>query len=193
MAVSEPKFDIVEEFDGVEIRSLSEYWVVEIEISGEEGEVGNQAFRPLLGYISGGNKSAEKISMTAPVNQQAQTAPGEKIAMTAPVNQAKTGEGKYTVAFVLPAEFNQRTPPQPSDARLKLRKVAARTVASWRYRGTWSVERMAEKRSALLAALKANGKWLPQGETFWSRYDPPFMPWFLRRNEVQVEVRKQAR
>ena len=27
------------------------------------------------------------------------------------------------------------------------------------------------------------------GEPLWSRYDPPFMPWFLRRNEVQVEVK----
>ncbi len=187
MAVEEPKFDVIEEFGNIEIRRVSTFWLVEIEIQGAESEAGNQAFRPLFKYISGENMQSEKISMTAPVNQQAT---GEKIAMTAPVNQVKSGDGKFAVSFVLPEEFNRRQPPQPLDSRLKLRQVAARYVAVIRYRGTWSTDRMAEKRDALLAALAANGKWKIHGTPVWSRFDPPFMPWFLRRNEVQVEVKQ---
>lgn len=71
MAIEEPKFQVVEEFSGIEIRRMSAYWTVEIELAGDEKEVGNQAFRPLLKYISGENKGSEKIAMTAPVNQQA--------------------------------------------------------------------------------------------------------------------------
>ena len=26
------------------------------------------------------------------------------------------------------------------------------------------------------------------GEPVWARYDPPFMPWFLRTNEILVEI-----
>jgi hypothetical protein len=26
------------------------------------------------------------------------------------------------------------------------------------------------------------------GEAEWARYDPPFKPWFLRRNEVLIPV-----
>jgi hypothetical protein len=26
------------------------------------------------------------------------------------------------------------------------------------------------------------------GEPVYARYDPPFMPWFLRRNEILVEI-----
>jgi hypothetical protein len=28
------------------------------------------------------------------------------------------------------------------------------------------------------------------GEPVFARYDPPFMPWFLRRNEIQIEVER---
>lgn len=189
MAVEEPKFEIVEKIGDIEIRRMEAYWCVEIEITAAEGEAGNQAFRPLLKYISGGNKGSEKITMTAPVNQQPA---GEKIAMTAPVNQQSLGAGKYVVAFVLPAEFNNRKPPEPLDERLKLRQVSARYLAAIRYRGTWSIERMEEKRGLLMAALSGQNKWVAQGLPVWSRYDPPFMPWFLRRNEVQIEVRDDA-
>lgn len=185
MAIEEPQFEIIEKFSDIEIRKVNAYWIVEILIEGEEKEAGNQAFRPLLKYISGENLGGEKISMTAPVNQQAA---GEKISMTAPVNQIKTGEGKYAVSFVLPEAFNSRQPPQPRDPRLKLRQIPARTVAAIRYRGTWSTERMAEKRDTLLAALQTKPKWKLRGSPVWSRFDPPFMPWFLRRNEVQIEV-----
>ena len=38
-------------------------------------------------------------------------------------------------------------------------------------------------------------EWIPRrgldsvGEPVWARYDPPFMPWFLRRNEILIELR----
>lgn len=186
MAIEEPKFEIIGKIGEIEIRRIEAFWCVEMEVAAAESEAGNQAFRPLLKYISGANKGSEKIAMTAPVNQQVA---GEKIAMTAPVNQQNLGSGKYAVSFVLPAEFNNRKPPEPTDERLKLRQVPARFVAAIRYRGTWSLERMAEKRDLLLTSLTGQNKWVAQGIPVWSRYDPPFMPWFLRRNEVQVEVR----
>ena len=28
----------------------------------------------------------------------------------------------------------------------------------------------------------------PTGDPVWARYDPPFMPWFWRRNEILIPV-----
>jgi hypothetical protein len=42
---------------------------------------------------------------------------------------------------------------------------------------------LAELRTAMATAgLRA------AGEPVWARYDPPFMPWFLRTNEILVEI-----
>ena len=42
---------------------------------------------------------------------------------------------------------------------------------------------------ALLEALARAGM-EPTGSPEWARYNPPFWPWFMRRNEIQVEVRE---
>jgi hypothetical protein len=28
------------------------------------------------------------------------------------------------------------------------------------------------------------------GKPIWARYDPPFMPWFMRRNEVLIPLKE---
>lgn len=53
--------------------------------------------------------------------------------------------------------------------------------------GTWSQERYAEHLAALQHALVGAGlTW--RGEPVWARYDPPWKPWFLRRNEIWLEL-----
>lgn len=44
-----------------------------------------------------------------------------------------------------------------------------------------------DHRVALLAAVAAAGL-TPMGETRFARFDPPYTPWFLRHNEVAVDV-----
>ena len=39
----------------------------------------------------------------------------------------------------------------------------------------------------LQEALAANGM-TTIGEPIWARYDPPFKPWFMRRNEILIPV-----
>jgi SOUL heme-binding protein. len=39
----------------------------------------------------------------------------------------------------------------------------------------------------LRAAIAADGL-VEVGEPRLARFDPPFKPWFLRRNEVQIDV-----
>ena len=67
MATETPKFKLVEKAGPVEVREYSAYVVAETEVAGEQGEVGNEAFSRLAGYIFGNNGGEKKLAMTAPV------------------------------------------------------------------------------------------------------------------------------
>lgn len=187
-AVEEPPFRVEARHGEVEIRAYGPVWVAETTVSGTFSEAGNKAFRPLFNFINGNNTRQEKIAMTAPVRQEP-AAEGEKIAMTAPVTQraAADGEGRFVIGFVMPAQMTRETLPLPKDPQVTLREIAPRRVAALRYSGTWSAERYQQHEKALLEAVERAGL-VPTGRIEFARYDPPIMPWFLRRNEVIVEV-----
>jgi hypothetical protein len=58
------------------------------------------------------------------------------------------------------------------------------------YRGNWSEASYPAHLEKLRLALAEEGL-KAAGSPVWARYDPPFMPSFLRTNEILVEV--QAR
>jgi hypothetical protein len=60
-------------------------------------------------------------------------------------------------------------------------------VAALRFSGGWSKERADGKAGALMGLLEAAGL-SPTGAVFYGRYDPPWKPGLLRRNEALVEV-----
>jgi hypothetical protein len=77
--------------------------------------------------------------------------------------------------------------PEPIDPRIHLRAVAASRIAVIRYSGFWSDSNYASHLARLKERLTAAGlTW--SGEPVFSRYDPPFMPWFLRRNEIWLTL-----
>jgi len=185
MATEEAPFTLVEKQGDFELRRYAPYVVAETLVEGSSFEkAGNVAFKRLFGYISGDNAGSRKISMTAPVTQD--SAP-QKIAMTAPVSQVQEGSA-WRVAFVLPSSLTLDTAPVPNDARVKLVQMPARTEAVVRYSGTWSKSRYDEQLARLQGFIKEKGL-VAEGEPVFARYDPPFMPWFLRRNEILLTVR----
>jgi hypothetical protein len=183
--LEQPSYRVVYEADGIEYRQYDSYLVSETVIDrvGSYQAAGNEGFRRLFRYITGGNTANSKIAMTVPV---AQTAPSEKIAMTVPVQQTESAEG-WRVAFMLPTEYTLETAPQPTDSRVSIREVPGRLTAVLRYSGRWNERNYAEKQAELLAGLgKAEVR--PVGEVESAFYNGPFTPPFLRRNEVLVEV-----
>jgi hypothetical protein len=181
MAIEEPKYSVLETFEDFEVRSYSPYVVAETAVQADFDQAGNDAFGILAGYIFGKNKGARKIEMTAPVTQAPTT-----IAMTAPVTQTAAA-GEVMVQFAMPREWTLETLPEPLDPRVKLREVPARKFAVIRYSGFWSERRYREHLEKLEAALEREGlHW--RGEPVWARYNPPWTPWFLRRNEIWLEV-----
>ncbi len=121
--------------------------------------------------------------MTAPVAQQRE---GEKIAMTAPVGQEALSN-HWAVTFMMPTNYTIETLPQPTDDTVRLRAIPARRMAAVQYSGTWSQQRYERNLARLREWMKAQGL-AAAGDPVWARYNPPFTPWFLRRNEVLVPL-----
>jgi len=180
MAYESPTYRVVDRFGETEVREYERYLVAETTVDGGLEGAGNRGFRILAKYIFGDNQGTRKIAMTTPVSQK--TAEGTKISMTSPVTQEKAGD-RYTIQFMMPPEYSREELPKPNDPRIAIREVPARRFAAVRYSGTWSKRNYEKHLERLLDTLSAEG-YEPQGEPIWARYNPPFMPWFLRRNEI---------
>jgi hypothetical protein len=79
--------------------------------------------------------------------------------------------------------------PEPADPRVSLRTVPSTVAAAISYSGRWTRSGYEEHRDRLLEVVGRAGL-EPVGPPRWLRYDPPFKPWFLRRNEVVVDLRE---
>jgi effector-binding domain-containing protein len=157
--------------------------VAETIVDGPLEDAGNRAFQRLFDYISGKNRSHDKIAMTAPVSQEAAS---EKIKMTSPVGQQSI-EGGWLVSFTMPASQTIEALPDPEDQRIKLRQVPACRMVAVRYSGVWSEKRYLRYKQELESWIEKNGFRII-GEPVWARYNSPFTPWFLRRNEILIPV-----
>lgn len=183
-AIEEPDHEVVRQFDGVDLRQYEPYVVAEVVLDATAEDAGNLAFPILAGYIFGKNKGERKFAMTAPVTQAAEPV---KLEMTAPVTQTAV-TGGMRVQFVLPKGVTLESAPEPLDSRVRLRLVPAARWAVIRYSGTWSQSNYEEHLELLKAALDKAGV-ATQGEPVLARYNAPFTPWFLRRNEIWLAVR----
>lgn len=178
-ATEEPEYQVVRTLAEFEVRQYAAYTVAEVVVPGPADEAGSQAFPILAGYIFGKNKGEKKFAMTAPVTQ---TSAPVKLPMTAPVTQTASPAG-FLVQFVLPKGVTAADAPEPLDARVQLRDVPAFQVAVIRYSGFWSASNYDEHLDKLQSALRAaDMAWT--GDPVFSRYDAPFKPWFMRRNEI---------
>lgn len=162
-------YRVVQRFPDFEVREYPAAAVAEVNVSGDFEQAGNQAFRPLFNYISGRNATGQSISMTAPVLQH----PNE--------------DGGHTVAFVLPADLAVDNAPAPGDSSIHVRELPATRTAAMSYSGRWS-QAAYERHCAALTAALTRESLVPVGSPRFARYNAPFVPWFLRRNEVLVDL-----
>ncbi len=182
-AIEEPAYKVIRQLETVELREYSPYVVAEVVMDAKAEDAGNQAFPILAGYIFGKNKGERKFAMTAPVIQ---TAEPVKMAMTAPVTQTAV-PGGVRVQFVLPKSVTLESAPEPLDSRVQVRLIPGNRWAVLRYSGTWSQANYNEHLGELRASLEAAGV-ATQGEPVLARYNSPFTPWFLRRNEIWLAL-----
>jgi hypothetical protein len=167
----EVPYDLVKKIEDVEIRNYPEVIFAVV-----EDNVDDSGFGLLFQYISGENKTRSKIAMTTPVMTS------EKIAMTAPVVT-----GKNYIAFALPSFYTKETVPIPTNPTVRIEIHPKKTMAVLRFSGRTVEKRVQKNIQKLIATLK-NHTMQTKGEPVLMRYNSPFTPGFLRRNEVAVEI-----
>ena len=189
----EPKYTVEAREGEMEIRRYAPMIVAETDVSGEFEGAGNRGFRVLADYIFGNNRSRQEIAMTAPVTQRPPSS--EKIAMTAPVRQQPVREQatapSWTVSFVMPAAYTMDTLPRPVDPRVRLRGLRGGGGRVPPFPGTGAARRFQHEENRLRFWLTERGE-TPTSEASWARFDPPWKPWFLRRNEIQLDLTSTA-
>jgi len=171
MAIEEPPFTLISKEGDFELRDYAPYIVAEVVIEGDRDSAASAGFRVLAGYIFGGNTSQSKIAMTAPVTQ--------------------TGSGSsWVIRFMMPQNYTIETLPKPDDERIHLKQIAGRRVAVLQFSGLWT-EGNLDTHRAELAAILAKKSLKPKGTSSYAFYDPPWKPFFWRRNEILQDVEKR--
>ena len=179
-------FELIQRFPDFELRRYPAHLVAEVTVGSSFDRATNRAFRQLFNYINGNNTARQPLEMTAPVIQG--FAPSQKVPMTAPVLQhASLEEGEFVVAFVLPAGMTEETAPIPADPEIRIGPVPAALAAVLGFSGIGSKSAFEKRNQELQDAIAAAGL-TAVGLPRFARYDPPFKPRFLRRNEVIQDV-----
>jgi SOUL heme-binding protein len=136
----------------------------------------DRGFYLLFGYITGNNQTKTKIPMTAPVITS------EKIPMTSPVIS-----DERSMSFVMPEGKREEDMPVPRDPRVQLATLHPREIAVVTFKGYASQEDVSAAKVRLLEGLKKAGI-TGTGQPVLMRYNSPWTPGFLRRNEVGIEI-----
>jgi len=157
---------VVSTFPDAELRKYARCTVADVTLTGSAERVGSRAFGPLVRYIT-----AKQLAMTAPVLQA-----------------AAEGTSEWTVSFVLPGGKSVSDYPFPDDAQVSLREIPEHFAVASRWSGRWTYDSVEKHAGDLRRVIRAAG-YTEIGPPVWARYDPPYKPWFLRRNEVLIEVR----
>jgi len=178
-------YEVVRRGPGFELRRYPGHLVAEVEVDGSFESAGNKAFRPLVGYIRGRNRASLSLAMTAPVLQRRDDT-GDT---PATFESSETSPGRYVVSFVMPQSATRESLPDPGDGRVAIRAVPEELAAVASYSGRWTATSYHRQTSRLLRAVRDAGL-RTTGPPRFARFDPPWTPWFRRRNEVVVPVRE---
>ena len=181
-------YTVLGQYPGFELRHYPAHMLAQVTVNAAFEGAGNTGFRHLFAYISGDNTSRAALDPYPPGELQFT----QTLAMTAPVLlEPSPIPGAFTVAFVLPATLTPATAPVPQDPAVSIVAVPGRTGAAAVFSGRWSEANYQGHLAALQGAVLAEGFTLignPLGNPRFARFDPPYRPWFLRRNEVVQDV-----
>ncbi|MFM2423802.1 MAG: hypothetical protein RLZZ70_189 [Candidatus Parcubacteria bacterium] len=182
--IEEPKFTLIENKPGYDIREYESYIIAETDVTGNYSDATRQGFSIIADYIFGNNTSRASIAMTAPVLESK----SEKISMTVPVIDTTKNDSTRTISFVLPSKYTLETLPMPNNSQVKITQVPPRKVAVLSF--TWypTAKRVEMKKAELLSLLAKDGLEIAS-EIQVARYNPPFSMPLMLRNEIIIAVK----
>jgi hypothetical protein len=178
-----PKYSVIKKQKEIELRQYGGYIQAEVTIIEKNYKSAvEKGFNVLASYIFGNNISRQKIEMTTPVT----VSQSQKIAMTTPVTV--TGNGQFTVAFIMPAEFTLETLPLPKDGNIHFTLIPAHQMAAIRFSGYFQQNTINKNKERLSLWLKEEGL-ETEGDFIVAGYNPPWVPGFFARNEIMIKIK----
>jgi len=171
------EFKVIRTYDDFELREYLPCVIAEVKISAQYSTATSSAFASLFNYISKGNKSSEKIAMTAPV-------------ITAQ-KADKSESSEWYVSFVMPSGSTFGHLPHPNDSQVQLRELDTETCVAKSFRGR-ATDELSRKMVRELRASATKANIALSDETRICRFDPPFKPGFLQYNEIVIPAYLEA-
>jgi hypothetical protein len=163
-------YEVLTKYPGFELRRYPAGLQIETTVRGDFIRAGNLGFGPLVRFISGNNRASRSIAMTAPVIQESAS--------------AKT----HMVRFVLPETMKASEVPESLDPSVKVIKVPEHLAAVRRFSGSWDQDRFDSEAKKLVSEVLTSGL-ETVGSLYFARFDPPWKPGFLKRNEVLIRIK----
>lgn len=177
-AAEEPAHKVVMSDGNFEIRDYPPLTIAEVTVRAPRSDAGNAGFRKLAGYIFGGNEGGRKFEMTAPVIEA----------------RAEGGDAKgrdreaWTIRFVMPAGATLSAMPKPNDPDIRMVENPAARYAVMRYSG-YADDSSTETATRDLESTLAKRGLRAAGPPLIAQYNPPWIPGFMRRNEIMIPIR----
>lgn len=181
-----PVYSVVKEDGNVEIRDYQGYITARVKVSSDYNSALYSGFMKLFNYISGQNTNRSRIKMTVPVTQE-QAPASEKIPMTAPVTSEKVKNNEYVVSFIMPGQYTLDTLPEPRDNSITFKKIEPHRAAVIKFSGRMN-EDLADIKIVELKEWLDKNNLEPKSNFIMAQYNPPWIPGFMRKNEIIVEV-----
>ena len=179
----EPKYYVIFKDDTKQIRKYIPFTMAQTLVRGDYKFAATEGFFRLANYIFGLNSTAEKMSMTTPVFQGR----SRKLVMASPVLHEQKTDG-WMMSFVLPAKYKYESIPKPLVSNIDIIKVPSLLVASIRYSGLNTEEKISEKAKELVEWIHSQHRYSMISEPRSAQYDAPSVLPFFRRNEIQITV-----
>jgi hypothetical protein len=171
-----PVYTVKNSTASFEVRQYKPLVIAEITTVGERKEAINEGFMILAGYIFGKNDKEVKLPMTTPVGQYG-------------LSEDKDND-QWVTEFIMPKGYTKETLPKPTNTNIRFIDLPASTWAVFQFSGNPTTAELKKRSDDLKAALKATGMPTVMAgiPVCYAFYNPPFTPWFLRRNEVMIRV-----
>lgn len=173
----EPEYYLIRSNGEKEIRKYSHLNLATISVPFNENpeSAETKAYQALSAYLLGKNESAEHIEMTASILRE--------------VTKLDDGDGFLTMSFILPNKYDLKNAPQPNDRRIKLHQRAAQMVACRSFNGPTDEKKVEKYGSELREWLGQYSSYRAEPQVKLAVYNRPQTLSFLRKNEVQIDVR----
>lgn len=165
------EFKVLQTYKDFELREYLPCVIAEVRVSGQFSTSSSSAFSTLFSYISKGNKSSQKIAMTAPV--------------IAAQKADRSDSPEWHISFVMPSGSTLGHLPHPNNSQVTLRELDTETCVAKSFRGK-ATDELSQKITQELRSSASKANIALSDETRICRFDPPIKPGFLQYNEIVI-------